>query len=186
MVGFCVGRAYTGLGRVSTATMSYMNNSLLAGDLYPLSASGSSSAAPSSTLIPQPLGEGHVAISSLGWKDCVQFYSLNLDQLWASVFITIQYENKSLGWQLSDTQCVYQYYYYANVIPMGKTGRPFVVSLVLCPLIRIIVVDCPLEPMPCLATVLGPDNGDRHGFQCVNQALNTTKSTWLLPWYSCY
>lgn len=65
---------------------------------------------------------------------------------------------------------------------MGKTGRPFGVSLILCPLIRIIVVDCPLEPMTCLATVLGPDDGDMHGFQCVNQAaLNTKKSTWLLP-----
>lgn len=64
---------------------------------------------------------------------------------------------------------------------MGKTKKPFVVSLILCPLIRIIVADCPLEPMTCLATVLGPNDGDRHGFQCVNQALNTTKSTWLLP-----
>lgn len=64
---------------------------------------------------------------------------------------------------------------------MGKTGKPFGVSLILYPLIRIIVVDCSLEPMTCLATVLGPDDGDRHDFQCVNRALNTTESTWLLP-----
>lgn len=67
-----------------------------------------------------------------------------------------------------------------NVIPMGKTEKPFEVSLTLHPLIRIIVVDCSLEPMTCLVTVLGPDDGDRHGFQCVNQALKITKSTRLL------
>lgn len=51
-----------------------------------------------------------------------------------------------------------------NVIPMGKTGKPFGVSLILHPLIRIIVVDCPLEPITCLTTVLGPDDGDSHGY----------------------
>lgn len=64
---------------------------------------------------------------------------------------------------------------------MGKTENPFVDSLILCPLIRIIVVDCPLEPMTCLATVLGPNDGDRHGFQCVNQALNTKKKYLATP-----
>lgn len=51
-----------------------------------------------STVTPQTWEEGHVEMSSWRLND-LQSYALHLDQLWASVFITIYFKNEFLGWQ---------------------------------------------------------------------------------------
>lgn len=53
---------------------------------------------PPSTVTPQTWEEGHVEMSSWG-LNALQSYALHLDQLWASVFITIYFKNEFLGWQ---------------------------------------------------------------------------------------